>query len=75
VSTVFSAHFDGQVIVPDEPLSLPIGQKLQVRIENASEEARPFANLADFAADLPDSPGDLAVEHDHYNYGTPKQNR
>jgi hypothetical protein len=73
MSTNFSAHFDGRVIVPDEPLSLPVGEKLLVRIEPASAQAGQFANLSEFSADFPDSPGDLAVQHDHYLYGTPKR--
>jgi hypothetical protein len=73
MSTVFSGHFDGKVIVPDQPLSLPIGEKLQVRVEEASGGKGQFAALAQFAADLPDSPGDLSAQHDHYLYGTPKR--
>jgi hypothetical protein len=73
MSTVFSAHFDGRVIVPDEPLSLPIGERLQLRVETPSAQAGQFANLANFSADLPDSPGDLSTQHDHYLYGTPKR--
>jgi hypothetical protein len=71
--TVFSAHYDGRVIVPDEPVSLPVGQKLRLRVEIPASEVGQFAHLADFAADIPDSPGDLSVQHDHYNYGTPKR--
>ena len=29
------AHFDGRVIVPDEPVDLPAGQALIVRVEEA----------------------------------------
>lgn len=29
----FRAHFDGQVLVPDEPLDLPVNQTLTVQIE------------------------------------------
>jgi hypothetical protein len=29
----FNAHFDGKVIVPDEPVSLTPNQKLRIRIE------------------------------------------
>jgi hypothetical protein len=68
-----SAHFDGRVIVPDQPLSLPIGQKLQLRVETSGDNSSQFGNLADFAAELPDSPGDLSTQHDHYLYGTPKR--
>ena len=28
-----NAHFDGKVIVPDEPLNLPADQKLRIQIE------------------------------------------
>ncbi|HMP05407.1 MAG TPA: antitoxin family protein [Lacipirellulaceae bacterium] len=35
MSTDFLAHYDGHAIIPDEPLSLPIGEKLRVRIEAA----------------------------------------
>jgi hypothetical protein len=72
MSTVFSAHYDGRVIVPDQPVSLPVGQKLHVRVEAPAEQGQ-FADLARFAADLPDSPGDLSTQHDHYLYGTPKR--
>lgn len=32
----FKGHFDGKVIVPDEPLNLPRNQPLMVRIEPAA---------------------------------------
>jgi len=32
-----------------------------------------FAGLTAFAVDLPNSPTDLSVQHDHYLYGTPKR--
>ncbi len=31
MSTVFSGHFDGKVIIPDEAVSLPVGEKLRLR--------------------------------------------
>ena len=73
MATSFSGHYDGRVIVPDQPLSLPIGEKLWLRVEATDEGSQPFADLAQFAADLPDSPGDLSSQHDHYLYGTPKR--
>jgi AF2212-like len=73
MSTTFSAHFDGQVLIPDQPVSLPVGQKLKLRVEPISEDTGQFADLAQFAADLPDSPGDLASQHDHYLYGSPQR--
>ena len=32
-----------------------------------------FADLLNLEADLPDAPADLASQHDHYLYGTPKR--
>ncbi len=32
------AHFDGQVIVPDEPVDLPINRPLKVRLESLAPE-------------------------------------
>jgi hypothetical protein len=60
MSTVFFGHYDGHVIVPDQPLLLPIGEKLQLRVEDAPVQPGQFADLAQFAADLPASPSDLS---------------
>lgn len=73
MSTVFSGHFDGRVIVPDQPLQLPIGEKLQLQAEPITKREGQFAELAKFAADLPDSPGDLSRRHDHYLYNLDNQ--
>jgi hypothetical protein len=67
-----SAHFDGQFIVPDEPVQLPVGQPLRVHVEVVDAAPR-FAELLDLARDLPDAPADLSAQHDHYLYGTPKR--
>jgi hypothetical protein len=61
------------VIVPDEPLGLPVGQRVRIEIEAVEVERARFADLAEFAADLPDAPSDLASQHDHYLYGTPRK--
>lgn len=71
--TIFSAHFDGKVLVPDEPVVLPVGERLEVRVDSANAPPGQFSELASFAADLPGSLGDLAAQHDHYLYGTPKK--
>jgi hypothetical protein len=68
-----AAHFDGKVIVPDEPVPLPAGQRLRIHLELVEPAAPRFAELLRFAADLPDAPPDLAAQHDHYLYGSPKQ--
>ncbi len=73
MTQTITAHFDGKVIVPDEDVQLPVGQPLRVRLELADVPAPPFADLLRFAADLPDAPSDLAAQHDHYLYGSPKR--
>lgn len=36
--TTIYAHFDGKAIVPDEPVSLPVGTKLKVSFEPAEAQ-------------------------------------
>lgn len=73
------AHFDGKVLVPDEPVDLPIDRPLELRVETVgkSPDAPAALNaLADLARKVPArSSGrrDLAAQHDHYLYGTPKR--
>ena len=67
------AKFDGGVIVPDEPLAFQSGQRLRVEIETIDGNKPRFADLLELGADIPDSPTDLALQHDHYLYGTPKR--
>jgi hypothetical protein len=69
-----SAHFDGKVIVPDEPLDLLPNQALILQIQTVSGHGVPAEEsaLAWIAANAVDSealPVDLADRHDHYLYG------
>lgn len=73
MSEIIAAHFDGKVIVPDGPVQLPVGEPLRLRVEVANSSTGKFADLLQFAANLPDAPPDLAAQHDHYLYGSPKQ--
>ena len=73
-----NAHYDGRVIIPDEPIDLPPNQPLIVQIEtkgvdqpSARESA--LAWLAANASESADIPPDLSYQHDHYLYGTPKR--
>ena len=63
MTQTITAHFDGRVIVPDEPVRFPVGQPLRVRLEVDSDTPR-FATLLEFASDLPGAPADLSVRHD-----------
>jgi hypothetical protein len=73
MTTTITAHFDGQFIVPDQPVEWPVGQSLRLSIESIDAGPGRFADLCDLAADIPDAPIDGSVQHDHYLYGTPKK--
>lgn len=73
-----NAHYDGRVIVPDEPVDLLPNQALIVRIEAKNADESPghesvLAWLAENASDNADVPSDLSYQHDHYLYGVPKR--
>lgn len=77
--TVLKAHFDGKVLVPDEPVDLPRDCALEVHVKLLTGEAggdRPLKRLAALLAQFPSDPNaptDGAAQHDHYLYGTPKR--
>lgn len=75
-----SAHFDGKVIIPDEPLNLPPNQALIVQIQSVDGEATPAeeSSLDWIAANAVESdalPVDLADRHDRYLYGRGSEDR
>lgn len=70
------AHFDGKVLVPDEPVDWPVNQPLKVTVQPAEPGEPPLVKLARELATFPpnpNSPGDAAAQHDHYLYGLPKR--
>ena len=70
---MITAHFDGNVLVPDEEVELPVSQPLRLHIELTNSATPRFADLLGLEADLPDAPSDLAAQHDHYLCGSPKR--
>jgi len=78
-------HFDGKVFVPDEPVDLPAGTSLLVRLAQADSDIattaipsmtdHPLLDLFEIAREFPESdlPTDAAAQHDHYLYGHPKR--
>ena len=59
MTTAFRAHFDGKVIVPDEPVDLPTDCVLEIRVSLAEEsETAPtgLARLREMTRDLPSNP-------------------
>jgi hypothetical protein len=76
--TVLKAHFDGKVLVPDEPVKLPVNCALRVHVEPVREPPstdKPLQRLVEIAKRNPvvGSPADGAAQHDHYLYGLPKR--
>ena len=72
--TTLTAHFDGKVLVPDEPVELPVNCALKVQVEPV-EQSSPLKPLVELAKRFPvtDGPKDGAAQHDHYLYGLPKR--
>ena len=79
---MFRAHFDGSVLVPDEPVDLPRDCQVSVSVTDApseytvTEQDQPLLRLARALAQHPanlERPADLAEQHDHYLYGTSKR--
>ncbi len=66
------------VVVFTQPGVLPEGTRVRVEpvaVERAAPEGGPslLARLGDVVGAVADLPEDLAAQHDHYLYGTPKR--
>lgn len=62
-----------KVLVPDEDVELPVRQPLLLHFELTRSSTPRFADLLNLEVDLPDAPADLAAQHDHYLYESPKR--
>ncbi len=78
---VYKGHVEKGVVIFDDPVSLPDGLKVQIEPlpaaeaeigndNNAETLGRKLLKHAGKAVGLPP---DLAENHDHYLYGTPKK--
>ena len=73
------ARFDGRVFIPEEPVDLPAETVLEIAFaaptsrESAPAPLAALAEIAYLFPANPDLPTDLAAQHDHYLYGTPKR--
>lgn len=67
--------FDGTVFRPFGPVDLEAGKKYTITVQPSPEDpdvvADPAFDIASLAVDTHIS--DLAAEHDHYLYGSPKR--
>jgi hypothetical protein len=78
MTTTLKAKFDGRVFVPDEPVNIRAGETvtLNIVVNDEHSEKTPLQRLLEIAEQFdgdPDSPGDAAMQHDHYLYNTPKR--
>ena len=76
----FNAHFDGKVIVPEQAVELPRGRSFVVHVEifddaDAAAKESPQSALQWLAENAVEDelPVDLAAQHDHYLYGSPRR--
>ena len=73
----FTAHFDGEALVPDEPVDLKPGVTYRVSLVPLDEPTGDAESLRDFllsyAGTMKGLPPDLARNHDHYLHGGPKR--
>ncbi len=69
--------FDGEVFRPEEPIDLQPNVRYEITVTSVTEagqhenDSRPLRRYAALAQDL--GIEDLAAQHDHYLYGTPKR--
>lgn len=76
--TVLKAHFDGKVLVPTQPVDLPVGPELEIQVTPVAGSDAPtllqrLAKLSETLPTNPEAPADGAAQHDHYLYGLPKK--
>jgi hypothetical protein len=72
------AIFDGKVLCPEEPVDLEINGRYILNIEpvidnDGKEELETDAAYDISSLAVKTGISDLATEHDHYLYGTPKK--
>jgi hypothetical protein len=78
MTTSLRVRFDGKVLVPQEPVDLPVDKDLEITIDQEVEAtAQPHPQsalewLAQNVMDDPSLPPDLSRNLHHYLYGAPK---
>jgi predicted DNA-binding antitoxin AbrB/MazE fold protein len=79
---VVHAVYENGVFRPTDPVELPENCQVALvvqktpQVEPRANEAAPLSKLAALAGEHPENPNlpaDLAAQHDHYLYGTPKR--
>jgi hypothetical protein len=70
MSQIIHGHFDGAVLIPDEPLHLAPGLRVRIQVDPLGEVDYPLTRLAELATDMGIS--DLAETHAGYARRQPK---
>lgn len=77
---VYKGHIENGSIVLDEKISLPEGAPVRVDLSLEAEtpakgmdESSFYDRFKEFIGTAEGLPSDLAENHDHYLYGTPKK--
>ena len=70
---IYRGHVQKGVIVFDKGVELPEGTEVTVQMVNAPQGKTLAEQFADVIGTVPDLPGDMAEQHDHYLHGAPKR--
>ncbi|MBW4623666.1 MAG: hypothetical protein KME17_30435 [Cyanosarcina radialis HA8281-LM2] len=76
MTKTITATFDGKYLRPDNPIDLQIDQRyvITIEIETETQSNSSGWSTIEALAGTVEAPPDWSIEHDHYLYGTPKQN-
>jgi hypothetical protein len=70
----YRGHVKNGQILLDEPALLPEGAEVNIEVvENGEPQPTIWEKLLKLAGTVEGLPPDMAENHDHYLYGTPKQ--
>jgi hypothetical protein len=70
----YRGHIKNGQITLDEPVALPEGTELNIEVvANGESEPTIWETLRALAGTVEGLPPDMAENHDHYLYGTPKK--
>ena len=78
-TTAIKVLFDGRVFVPQAQVDLAPGTELEILVPappagpGSPTTLQRLATIASKFPPNPELPADLAEQHDHYLYGTPKR--
>ncbi|HEX3149335.1 MAG TPA: hypothetical protein VHR66_14775 [Gemmataceae bacterium] len=61
------------VIVPDDAIALPEGTRVRITVASTAKPKTFGERYARFKGCASDLPVDLADQHEHYRFGTPKR--